>query len=283
MKFKTKVILSIVIFLALERFTYMQTGGFSPYKICYKEGPQTSYRPQVSAPLPTNTHDELLNQTFYYLGKGAQYFVFLGEDGKTILKFVKYKHAASYKLMNSLFESPAKEDKRVLKLFKSAEIAGGLLGNETGIIDVNLVSDRKEKRPLKIVDKLGIEHIIDLSKTSFILQNRATPLFDQFTYWQKEGKMDEAKAGIDSLLAIIQKRHELGIRNMDTRIRNFGFTGTQAIEIDIGSFIQEKGQSLEHSLKFETKELKEWLDQNNQKLSAYLTQRIDEIFSEKKI
>jgi len=252
-----KIVIFIILFIAIERFTYLHTGGFTPYKLLCSEE-RLIY--------PDNQEDveneKILNQSFYYLDKGVQFFAFISEDNQYVLKFIKHHRSSP----SSWFHSD-KSFLRLQKIINSCDIAYHYLKNETGLISLHLKPNPLKPRPFLLVDNLGIGHTINLNATSYILQKRAEDVTDRALTIQD----------VNGLVTVITKRHLQGICNEDPRLRNFGFDGDRAIEIDLGSFIQqEKESSLQEALQRETQELKVWLDKYDSNLSHYLSEKIQE-------
>src|SRR5436190_23936608 len=108
-----KVIIFIIAFILIERFTYFQTGGFSPYKIICNE--KIAIHSDNSMDQQT---EHILNQPFYYLGKGVQFFAFISKDQKYVLKFIKHSHSSP-----RFWFSPTKKERRLQKILHSCEIA----------------------------------------------------------------------------------------------------------------------------------------------------------------
>ncbi len=200
----------------------MATGGFTPYKI-----ELTNAEQPWQSPL-TEEIQTLLDQPFFYLGKGVQFYAFISQDGKTVLKFMKQQKSRPSDWLASFLGKRTKQNKRRAKICESCKMAYEQLQDETGVIFVQIKAHSSQVYPLRIYDKLGIAHTLDLNKTSFVLQKYATPLLESLT-------PDNLKALFD----FIDRRSAKGITNADPRIRNFGLLDDRIVEIDIGSFQTE--------------------------------------------
>src|ERR1700733_14130066 len=77
----------VIVLLAIERLHSYQNGGFRASKLV------SSLPSSLSTP-PAEV-DALLDQPFRYFGKGGTCLVFLGADGKTVLKLFKHQHLFS--------------------------------------------------------------------------------------------------------------------------------------------------------------------------------------------
>ncbi len=227
-----KLFISLLIFVALERFCYWQTDGFRFAKVA------TTHQYPFSSPF--KPPPACLQQSFHYLGKGVQFYVFMGEDQQTILKLFKHHHAGfSTDIVQYLFPSiMEKRENRVLRLLKSADIAQKELPEETAVFYTHLSKSDHHLGKIKIYDKLGIVHELDLDQTEFLLQQRAVPLEQKLHALFHLSQTEKAIRAMQSTLKLLDDRATKGIKNKDARIlRNCGFIGDEAVEIDVGSYV----------------------------------------------
>lgn len=252
-----KIIIFILFFVAIERFTYLQTGGFTPYKLISSE--QRLVYPDNQEDLNAK---EILNQPFYYLGKGVQFFAFISKDNQYVLKFIKHQRSSP----RFWFDSH-KGLLRLQKIVDSCQIAYYALKEETGLISLHLRPDPVQPHLFCLIDNLGIAHTINLNETSYVLQKRAEEITNRAL----------TREDIHALVSLMKRRYHQGIYNEDPRLRNFGFNGESPMEIDLGSFIKhEKEEPLIEALQRETQELKLWLNKYDATLAHYLSEKIQE-------
>jgi len=232
MKKFSKIVIAIVIFAGLERFCYWQTDGFRFAKVT------TNYQYPFESPL--KPPPKCLDQPFHYLGKGVQFYVFMGEDQKTILKLFKHHHAGfSTDTLQHLSQSMMeKRERRMLSMLHSTEIAQKRLPEETGVFYTHLSKGDHDLGNITIYDKIGIRYNLDLNQTEFLLQKRAVPLEKKLHALFQTNQIERAISAMKSTLLMLDERETKGIKNHDARIlRNCGFIGDRAAEIDVGSFI----------------------------------------------
>ncbi|HSX03462.1 MAG TPA: hypothetical protein VLG76_01900, partial [Rhabdochlamydiaceae bacterium] len=203
---------------------------------------------------------------FYYLASGGQAWVFVSEDQKFVLKFFK----AHLRKRKAKFERD----------FKSCKLAFDELKNETGLVYLHLNKSADLHLMAKVVDKLHIEHQIDLDKTEFLVQKKATLLYDHIQKLMNEGKAQEAKQALSAVCRLILKRCEKGIFDEDPRIQcNLGFIGNEAILIDTGRLkwdLKRKNPEVyRQDLKKITYKLKSWLSDHYPELIATLENESD--------
>lgn len=276
----------------LKKFCYRQTDGFAIYKICSN----FSFHPEWEIPSATlyeNTElQQILNQPFYYLAKGAQSYVFASADGRSVIKFFRLYHLTppswithlSFPLPLMPYKLQKILDKRqeLDKDFQSYKIAFEEMKEETGLIYMHLnKSDRLHKK-LTIYDRLGIAHQLDLDQMEFLVQKKATLVFPSIdSLMQTEGTI-AAKQAISDLVKLLLTRCEKGIFDKDPDLNtNFGFLGATPVQIDIGRFRKQSEQKKVGKYRDEilriTDNFRQWLDTKYPPLSEHLLNEIHQI------
>lgn len=283
---KKKILLvslcTVVLLFGLERLYYRQNGGFSIAKVISPVPP--------SAALSEFAEDDLLDQPFHFLGSGGTSYVFLGEDGKTVLKLFKHQHLVASSFFFRIALPSACDAWRVRKIleqerkhlhkrqaffFNSCALANRDLKEESGLIYLCLQPDSHFARQIKLIDTWGISHYLDLSRTEFALQKKADLLFPTLERLIIDGREKEAKAAIDSLISLICRRCEKGIGDRDPNlVINFGFVEGKAIEFDLGSYFSNPSLNTPFAtakeLFFSTYALRQWLEKHSPELLEYL-------------
>ncbi len=183
---------------------------------------------------------EILNQPYTYLANGNQATVFESQDGKYVVKLIRYprsifpwiqsakfwvaKNIRKKKLQYSLYE-------KVDKTCKAAKIALVEGAAFTQVIYC-LTCDQL---PITTFITPRKNWHIPLDQYRFVVQKKVTP-FDQALL---NCKYDPVKMlqHIDSLINLLYTRAAKGIRNTDPNLStNFGFLHGQAVEIDFGNY-----------------------------------------------
>ncbi len=281
----------LTISLILERTHYLQHRGFKLSKLI-------SPQPCIEESPPCDV-DVMLNQSFRWIGAGGTSYVFLGEDGKTILKLFKY-HQLFYKHFLYSLSFPGIADawrmgkilsiekkqwhKRHPAFFRSCDLASSKLKKETGLIYLCLQPNAHFDRDITLIDVWGIPHHLNLSQTGFALQKKADLLFPYLQGLLKEERIEEGKRAIDSLVSLILRRCGEGIGDRDPNLRiNFGFIEGQAVEFDLGSYYSDP--SLNSPIKaarelfFTTFTLQQWIQERSPELLEYLLKQISNVAS----
>ncbi len=228
---KHKTILKIaawgLLFLGVERFCHYQTAGFAVSRIS-----STLILDNEALPPLSNEQQihlaAILGQKFRFLGCGGSFYAFVSEDDHYVVKFFKHHHLK--------WNQPKKE-----RLVRSIKVAYESFKNETGLLYVRLNKILNFNYSLKIVDKIGIEHQIDLNNTEFLVQRKAEMIDNQLEALMKRRDCVGAKQLLGQLVqfchSMTLRLNEKGYFDHDPNINtNYGIIGDQIIKIDVGPF-----------------------------------------------
>lgn len=263
-KYLIKSLIFIAACVGLSVFCRHQTDGFQIYKI------SSSYplSQEWTTPYPNDAKliKDVLAQPFYYLTKGSQSFVFLSHDQKYVIKLIRYNHMKPNLWVQITSKQKCERLNQKLKQdLTSYKLAYEMLKKETALIFLHLNQTNYLHQKLTIVDKLGIEHTLDLDKTDFILQKRVQPFYPYLKQLMDENKENDAKALISHLISLLAYQYKKGIINTDVDLfKNFGCLDNQAVELDIGSLRQEP---LSHDMTYYREEILKVVDCLHNKLS----------------
>ncbi len=256
--------LFFIAFNTLEHFCHQKTDGFFLERIQFHHEKPLTDQPE-SAVL------SILNQPFRYLGCGNQCFVFASEDGHHVLKFFKYVDFAppawvtQVPLLNRVKQfRPNRQHEIAWKRnrdFQGYQLAFDQFQTQTGLISLHLHASQSTYPSITLYDKLGVIHSLDLNNTPFILQKRATPIYEQFSAWIKTGDIDKVQQGISSLVSLCSERISQNIFDDDVHFySNFGFVDGTPIQIDPGHFVSNSSHP--EKLSSHLIELKDWFSKN---------------------
>ena len=159
------------------------------------------------------------------------------------------------------------QKQKLERVFSSCRIAYSELKSETGLVFMNLNPEAElGSLQVKLIDKIGIEHEVNLSKVPFVLQYRADNAFKALRAHLKKQDLDAAKHVVKEILNFLKLRSQKGIQDLDPAPRrNIGLFNNQAMAIDIGSFYHSK----EESLVQDTRRMRKWLEKRSEELTAY--------------
>lgn len=267
----------------LPKFCRNQTDGFQVSNIHSTLSHDENWDVECG-PLP-----EIFDQKFTYLASGGQAYAFVSDDGKYVLKFFKH-HLRRLPFWLKILPLPenlakrrqatnAKRQRKFLRDFTSYKLSYEQLPKETGVLYVHLNKTDALKTKAQIIDKLQIEHNIDLDKVEFVVQKRADLVFPYFTKLIEEGEIEKSKKCIRSIIEIVKSRSEKGIYDEDPRLhRNFGFVGDQAIVIDVGRLRPDPSRKdpkvISQDLAKITASLQTFLEVASPELATYLKKEL---------
>jgi len=203
------------------------TGHFSLENISFTNVPTGEFLPQTIDVSP------ILSQTFAYLGKGRQTYVFVSEDQKYVLKFFRTK-----RLKPALWSTEREEKRRlnrIEKLFTGHRVAFLESRENAGLIYVHLEPTNNLKTKINVLDFWGQHREIDADSTIFVIQKRATITKDILVELFQKKDIVTAKKRLDNLVGMISADYQLGLIDGDHNvIYNTGFIGEKPIRIDVG-------------------------------------------------
>ncbi len=267
-----KWVLALGLIFALSRFCHTQTDGFRVSKI----RDNTFVGQAASESLPP----DILAEPFTYLARGKESFVFIARDGKTVLKLLNNRRHALVQLFQHLpfcEKKCLKLSQKIEKVLASYLLAKTRLEQETGLLFLHLHETHHLKHKVRIQDKLGIVHDVDLDKTAFILQKKAELAYPQLQAWIQQKDLDRARQGILSLVDLLKQRHAKKIQDKDPLIRtNIGFLEGNAVFLDLGAF--SHGESPPQEIPKILHSLKLWLEKQDPSLALFLEEELRNSF-----
>lgn len=285
MKRLAKLVLLVCALYGAALFCPRQTDGFALAQLenQRQDDPRWKGREEAIPHL-----EEMCKNRFLYLKAGGQSYAFVSEDGRYVLKLFKPHVRPLHALLSHLpfFQRRWKEKiKKCLakqaRDYNSYKIAFEELKEECGLIAIHLHTTHHLQQEVRIVDKLNIEHRIDLDQIHFILQKKAVLPLVHFDRLIQENKIEEAQEAIDSICKLVIERCKLGIFDDDAKLhRNFGFLGNQAMLIDVGRFQKDerrKNKEVQREDLYKiTARLQDYLADRAPQLSAHLKKRMEE-------
>lgn len=292
MKLIKRVAILLVVVLCgvgAKQFCYKKTDGFALYKILSSLPYHEEWEPRSSSPVELS---QILGQPYYYLAKGAQSYVFVSEDGQTVIKFFRLYHLSPPAWMTAVTMPMPLQPLKVRKMiekgnelqkdFISYKIAYEEMKEETGLIYLHLNKTSHLNKRLKIYDKIGIAYELDLDQMEFLVQKRATLVYPAIDGFMKTGQAPVAKEAISALVGLLHLRCEKKIFDKDPDLNtNFGFLGSLPVQIDIGRFRFEERKHTLAETRDEiiriTDNFRQWLDGKYPDLSEHLIAEIEKI------
>ena len=173
--FVFKLIIFFVAAIGVARFCHHATKGFRLSKI--QANLLIEEYPAEASAEEREFVTTLFKQKFHYIGRGLQSFVFASEDEKYVLKLFNNRYQEKIKLfslfshfplMSSWAASQAQYYQgKLVKTFKSYEIAFDEMRDKTGLIYTHLSPTSNLPSKVSIIDPLNICHEIDPNASGF--------------------------------------------------------------------------------------------------------------------
>lgn len=293
MKRFLKILLCLTLLISLERFCHAKTQGFRAHKICSTLAYHPEWNVTALSPQEMEETRQLLSQPYTFLESGGECYVFISQDRKAVLKFFKQHHMREKSWLDPWIPSPFKERwitsrvHRLNRLFTSCTLAFNRFKEETGLIYLHLNKTVNELPTIKLFDAIGAIHTFPLDRMEFALQHTATLAYPTLVHLVHAKEAAAAEERLASLLDLIVKRCQCGLKDHDARKRNFGFVGNKAIELDLGSFSDDPSLKdpavTQRTLLLETLKLHRWLKKQSPELSQFFEKKMEEHLSQNRL
>ena len=259
---------------ALDRRLWKANHGFSLSII------ETSMPLKQS--LKMTAPQEIFKQSFYYLGRGSQSFVFESEDKKTVLKFYRFPshlrkipwahHPFGYLFSSKRQKIKAYNLKKLHLSLHSFCLAAEPLSKETGVLYVHLAPTSELCQKVHLIDRRGSHYYLPLDPLTFIIQKKGAPFLSVF----KTATQEMQKQMLDSLIMLIAKRCEYNITDLDNMDNdNYGWGNNEAMHLDIGRFQEKADLNAKDEILRITHPLIRYLADNHLELHAFYLERVD--------
>ncbi len=183
---------------------------------------------------PKMIPEQVFSQTFTYLDRGKQSFVFLSQDGKYVLKFFDSR-VLQPRLLS--FGSAKSLKRKKSRLFNGYQLAFTHNRDNTGLVFYHVPHgpDQGGWPVATVIDRFGFTHHIDLKAVPFALQHKAVPAREIITSLLEQGKLDETKFYLNEILELYLSEYKRGICDRDHNFMyNTGFLDQRAIRLDAG-------------------------------------------------
>lgn len=282
----------ISLFLGIDRFAHHKSRRFALDKITNAHPPSIEWEIPSLAAEEQKALEQILNQKFTYYSKGSQSYVFISEDKKYILKFLK-QHKLRPKswlahfpfTFNPYYQERLAKQKKRRATFSACKTAYTELQKETGVIYVHINNTRDLNKKVTIFDKNKQKHIVNIDQTSYYVQKRAQLIYSRISELMHDGDIEGAKKIISSVFSLIDFLGKKGVVDNDPILRkNFGLIDDVAVQIDIGKMRidPERQRSLAYKKEVGsiTHSFKTWLEKNYPELSEHLENCITAVSSE---
>lgn len=265
----------LLLFIGIGKGMHSLTGGFCLQKILADFSDRTPSKELSKEEL--NELDKILSQNFIYVAKGRQAYVFESEDGKYVLKFIRYHllhppfwmHLLQFpKLLNDYRKKEIKSKRnQLLNVMESYRLAYKELKEETQVLFVHLSKTQILNKRITLIDRIGRKYQVELDSMGFLLQKKALLLKDVLKQLRKKKDEERIREVYTAYLNVIFPRRSKGIINKDQCwYKNYGMIGGKACEIDMGSFAKEREEFNPELLRLKIHHnilpLRTWIEKN---------------------
>lgn len=284
MKFALKIALLILVLFVFGRLYYRLTDGFRMGNVTMELPYQEKWQPRLSE---TETLQTALNQPYHYLDKGHQAYVFESEDGQFVLKLLKFQRVRIPQWLRKtelpFFEQwrlkrIEKKDRMLQSLLTSWKLGFDELKEEAAIVYVHIVPSHNLQKNLKITDKIGLKHTLELDRTIFLIQRKAPLLGPTLDSLMVQNRSNEAKAVLDRLVGLFVSEYRRGLAEKELFIlRNTGVLEGRPIHIDTGRFEWDLSlkENYRPELRRKTAKLLEWLREQHPELARHFEEQVE--------
>jgi len=243
-KFLCLLLAFFALFGAL-RLYFRLTDDFRISNITY----DLPFTPPWKAPnITPDEHRELatiFKQKFSYIGKGAQCYAFVSENGQYVLKFFKFKHLRPNLFVDLLPNIPpfqefkqksiARKQHRLIGVFNGYDLAFRENRDTAALIYLQLVPNPDLHLTATVIDKLGLTRNIQLDHIVFLLQKKGDTLRHRLHQYLSHEQLNDAKDAVTSIIAMYISEYKKGIYDHDHGIlHNTGFIGNVPFHLDVG-------------------------------------------------
>lgn len=250
-KLRRWIILTLffIILIGSVRLYFRITDDFRIANISH----EIPYHPEWETPQLTVEDQKELNtvlqQKFFYLGKGAQSYVFASEDSRYVIKFFKFKHLKPSLLVSLLPNVPpftpflqrtaVRKQKKFDSIFTGYRLAFDLNRQESGLFFMQLNPSRQQKF-VTVVDKIGFERTIDIGTLPYIIQRKGETLRTILAKNLDQNDLSLAKQNIDKIFNLYLSEYRKGIYDRDHGVlHNTGFQGDAPLHLDVGKLSKD--------------------------------------------
>lgn len=192
----------------------------------------------------------ITQQKFHYIGKGAQCYAFVSDDGQYVLKFFKFKHLKPNPLVHlipsiypfkSFKENNIERKRRKLYgVFDGYALAYRENKQDSELIYMHLMPTNYLEQSVTVKDKLGIERTINLDEVVFLIQRKGETLRTRMQNQLNNDAVADAKNSIAQILAMYATEYKKGLYDRDHGVmHNTGFVEDRPFHLDVGKFTKD--------------------------------------------
>ncbi|MBX9743899.1 MAG: hypothetical protein K2X08_01665 [Chlamydiales bacterium] len=191
----------------------------------------------------------ILQQPFFFLGRGEETLAFLSQDGHFVIKFFLQKTFQGEKrytipnIIHWLFPKSHQERQRLRQKGRRQRMLDSMkhyaeafqgMQKETGTIALHLNPTTNRLPILVLFDHIGEKHLIELDRVSFVLQHRAILTEEKIAKAKTQEEKKKLLQAFEDFFVLRAKKGFKDLSNRRTLEKNFGFLGDEVIQFDVG-------------------------------------------------
>ncbi|NGX39360.1 MAG: hypothetical protein KR126chlam1_00686 [Chlamydiae bacterium] len=210
----------------------------------------------------------LLSQSFTYLTKGKQSFVFLSEDREWVLKFFRLPRY----VRRGTHKGSAKSLPFLTQTMEGFKWSQDKLSEETGILYAHLQRTKGLPHTTQLIDRFGRSYLLDLNDLPFAIQRKGSLFLPSLSEMEEE----EAKRMIEEAVLLYANLHQKGFTDNDAIFeKNIGIACGLPFIMDVGQLVPSSSLSpLQDYLLKMTVSLADYLAQDNSTLYSHYLETV---------
>lgn len=279
------------LFIGIDRFIQSRSLHFTLSKIALAQETGLQENPHPLSYEEKRELDELFSRSFTFFGKSDHAYLFLSEDHKYVIKFLKRstigpKSWLSYVpfSFNPYYQDYCQQQQEQKTIFSSYQTAFAELKEETGLVYMHLTPTYMWHKKISIFDKNGKLYAVELDKTSFFVQKRASLIYPRIAELMRTGDIDSAKNIISSIFSLIDFLGKKGVRDDDLSLyKNIGLINDKAVQLDISKLQLNQpcthGGAYKLDIPIITKPFHRWIKKNYPELLKHFDDKLREVTS----
>ena len=268
------VMAALLVCFVAARVYYALTDDFRLSNITYDMPYEENWSIAAPSSVQETQLEQILNQPFFYLGKGAQSYAFASQNDRYVIKFFKFKHLRPSWFVDMLppvsflktykEKQSARKARKLFGVFNSYKLAFDVDRDESGLIFIQLNTTKNPKRQVTVIDKIGFKHRIELDSVPFIVQYKGETLRTVLARLLDQQDVETAKQRINQILNLYVGEYRKGIFDHDHGVmQNTGFVGDKPIHLDVGKLLKEEKMRdpafAKKDLLLVAQKIKEWI------------------------
>ncbi len=243
------LLMCVGLFLA-ARLYYRLTDDFRIANIVYPLPFKATWETPSLNDVDSQNLKAILDQPYFYIGKGAQCYAFESKDGEYVLKFFKFKHLKPNLFVDALpsispfkaFKEQAIERKKrkLISVFNGYDLAYRENREASELIYLHLVPTTDLHLNVLVYDKIGFERNIELDPVVFLIQRKGETLRTHLRNLLDHENLAGAKEAMAEILSMYISEYKKGIYDHDHGVlHNTGFVDGKPFHLDVGKLNQD--------------------------------------------